>query len=214
MSNTSRLAHLLGEMRREKNGAVADFMSFYGEKYGLNYGVSLATVRAKAAAERSDDSDVDHKFARQLYQQEVRELRLAAFHLADPEVVVANNELDFWAQGIINSEVAEEAAFALLCRCDGVDSWFESDVELLHYAAVMALAKSGVVDVKCYWERLLSLLEREQNLLPKAVVVLLDSAIRDGLPNGDISSFLDMLPQDNGGSNYIREEISWRLEFR
>lgn len=213
MSHSSRLAHLLGEMRREKNGAVADFMRYYGEKYGLNYGVSLATVRANAAAERGDDIVVDHKFARQLYLQQVRELRLAALWLADPESISKSNELDFWAEGIINSEVAEEAAFALLHRCDGVDEWLDHDSELLHYAAIMAMAKRGGVAVDTISDKLLKLLERESSLLPKAVVTLLVSMINCGESKVSIEAFLESLSSDNGGSKYIREEVEWQLKY-
>ena len=77
---TSRMVALLGAMRRERNGAVADAMRYYGADYGLNYGVSLPTVRTLARA-----CGRDHEFARYLYAQEVRELRLAALHIAEPE---------------------------------------------------------------------------------------------------------------------------------
>ncbi len=213
MSNSSRLAYLLGEMRREKNGAVADFMRFYGAKYGLNYGVSLATIRAKAQAESSDDKHEDHRFAHLLYKQEVRELQLAAFWFADAEFITSDEELDFWAKGIINSEVAEEAAFALLYSCQGVERWLEQDGELLHYAAVMAIAKSGVVELSKYSDRLIQLIETEQNLLPKAIVVLLSASLKFGATTEEVNNFLNKLPAENSGANYIREEISWRLEF-
>ncbi len=68
---------LLRELRRERNGAVADSMRYYGTPYGLNYGVSLPTLRRIARAETPD-----HGFARYLYLQDVRELRLAALHIA------------------------------------------------------------------------------------------------------------------------------------
>ena len=79
MDFTSRMVALLGELRRERNGAVADAMRCYGAPYGLNYGVSLPTLRKLARAETPD-----HDFARYLYLQEVRELRLAALHIARP----------------------------------------------------------------------------------------------------------------------------------
>ena len=41
MDYTSRMVALLRELRRERNGAVADSMRYYGTPYGLNYGVSL-----------------------------------------------------------------------------------------------------------------------------------------------------------------------------
>ncbi len=79
MDYTSRMVALLRELRRERNGAVADSMRYYGTPYGLNYGVSLPTLRRIARAEAPD-----HGFARYLYRQDVRELRLAALHIACP----------------------------------------------------------------------------------------------------------------------------------
>ena len=110
MDFTSRMVALLGELRRERNGAVADAMRCYGAPYGLNYGVSLPTLRKLARAETPD-----HDFSRYLYLQEVRELRLAALHIARPESLTPD-EFPAWAAGIVNSEVAEEAAFAFLSR--------------------------------------------------------------------------------------------------
>lgn len=130
---------LLGELRRERNGAVADAMCLCGKPYGLNYGVSLPTLRRIARAETPD-----HDFARYLYVQDVRELRLAALYIAQPERVTAD-EADFWAAGIINSEVAEEASFALLSRVGVLPELFRSWITaspLLQYAALLAAARS------------------------------------------------------------------------
>lgn len=79
MNHTSRMTALLGELRRERNGAVADAMRLVGAPYGLNYGVSLPTLRRLARAEKPD-----YAFAKFLSLQDVRELRLAAYHIADP----------------------------------------------------------------------------------------------------------------------------------
>ena len=130
---------LLGELRRERNGAVADAMCLCGKPYGLNYGVSLPTLRRLARAETSD-----HDFARYLYVQDVRELRLAALYIAQPERVTMD-EAEFWAAGIINSEVAEEASFALLSRVGVLPELFRSWITaspLLQYAALLAAARS------------------------------------------------------------------------
>ena len=139
MDFTSRMVALLGELRRERNGAVADAMCLCGKPYGLNYGVSLPTLRRIARAETSD-----HDFARYLYVQDVRELRLAALYIAQPERVTAD-EAAFWAAGIINSEVAEEASFALLSRVGVLPELFRSWITaspLLQYAALLAAARS------------------------------------------------------------------------
>lgn len=141
MDHTSRMVALLAAMRRERNGAVADGMRYYGTACGLNYGVSLPTVRSIARAE-----EPDHAFALYLYRQEVRELRLAALHIADPALLTLA-ELPAWAAGIVNSEVAEEAAFALLSRAPILPEIFAAwtaDAEPLPvYAALMAAARSS-----------------------------------------------------------------------
>lgn len=126
------------------NGAVADSMYLYGKPYGLNYGVSLPTLRTIAKAEGHD-----HNLARYLYRQQVRELRLAALHIADPSCV-DTAEAAFWAEGIINSEIAEEAAFAMLRRSPAIKeifaSWSRSGDELLAYSALMASARGMTMD--------------------------------------------------------------------
>ena len=142
MDHTSRMTALLGAFRRERNGAVADAMRFYGSPCGLNYGVSLPTLRTLARAE-----GCDHAFARYLYLQQVRELRLAAFHIADPAQVTAD-EFPFWAGGLLNSEMAEEGAFALFGRMEHLPALFAAwtspaSAPLTTYAALMAAARSA-----------------------------------------------------------------------
>lgn len=119
MDYTSRMAALLGRFRRERNGVVADTMQYRGKAYGLNYGVSLPTIRAVARAERPDSD-----FARFLYRQDVRELKLATFWIADP-VQVTSVEFSDWGEGIANSEMAEECAFALMSRSRAATSGAE-----------------------------------------------------------------------------------------
>ena len=141
MDFTSRMAALLGAFRRERNGAVADSMRFYGKSYGLNYGVSLPTLRTLARA-----GGTDHEFAKYLYLQDVRCLRLAAFHIADP-ARLAPSEFAFWGDGLFNSELAEEAAFALLSRSEALPALFEAWTApgapcLEQYAALMAAARA------------------------------------------------------------------------
>lgn len=205
----SRLSYLLGEMRRQKNGAVADGMRFYGAEYGLNYGVSLPTVRSIARAEIERDG-VDHRFAEQLYRQEVRELRLAALWMADSSVV--GSQLEFWARGIVNSEIAEEAAFALFYRVVEVEAWLTSEDELLRYCALMSISKRGAAAE--YIDRVPSLLSGEVHILPQAVVTLLESALRSGVERAKVQNVVDQIVSANiGGAKHIAEEMAWRVEL-
>ncbi len=223
-SKSSRLAYFLGELRREMNGAVVGGMRFYGVEYGLNYGVSIATIRNFARQEKvveEHNIEDNHKFSKLLYQQDVRELRLAALWMADSQQLINNNELDFWAKGIINSEIAEEAAFALLHRCDITDKWLDSDVVLLQYCSIMAIAKRCEGDREMAGNylinmqpKLLLLIQNEPHILPKAIVSMLDTAIKAGVSDDEIAKFVNTLKQDHAATNFISEEVAWRLEFR
>lgn len=92
-NHTARMAALLGELRREMNGAVAESMQRGEGGYGLNYGVSIPAIRAIAGR-----VGTDHAFARFLYRQDVRELRMAALTIADPVSVTPDN-VDEWFVG-------------------------------------------------------------------------------------------------------------------
>ncbi len=222
MSHNSRLAYLLGEMRRMMNGAVVGSMRFYGADYGLNYGVSIPTIRSVAQLERGAESDiaVNHRFARLLLRQEVRELRLAAFWFADAQSITSIDDMREWSAIIINSEVAEEAAFALFYAVESVEAWLdeESNDELLHYCALLALAKRAEGDsnfaLNRLWPIVIQLIDSEPHLLSKAVVALIDTAIKKGVATAEIELLLSQLPDDNLSSLYIRDEIAWRLDLR
>ena len=204
MDFTSRMVALLGELRRERNGAVADAMRCYGAPYGLNYGVSLPTLRKLARAETPD-----HDFARYLYLQEVRELRLAALHIARPESLTPD-EFPAWAAGIVNSEVAEEAAFAFLSRSAALpalfDAWIAPAVEAVRRAAVCAaesLSKPAAAPLSA---------SSAARLIAQGAVALLSAV--GGLNEENrqavlrAAGSLGKLPAED----YVHEELTWRLE--
>ena len=109
--HTTRMASLMGRLRREMNGDVVERMERAGVKGVLNYGVSIPTIRQIAREE-----GIDHPFARFLYRQQVRELRMAAIHLTDPEALTSE-ELEEWIEpSLPTRELYDELAFRLLNR--------------------------------------------------------------------------------------------------
>lgn len=204
---------LLGAMRKQMNGAVADTMYYYGADYGLNYGVSLPTIRQIALSEVAD-----HKLAQYLYKQQVRELRLAAMHIAKPEMITMD-ELPIWAEGVINSEVAEEMAFALLPRTtilsDIFAEWSQADNEFLAYAALMAAARSQLVHETEIIHSLPSILSRfsASRIIAQGVVALLAAAYDcDAKARKAVAEVINKF-EESPAANYVQEEMSWRMEF-
>ncbi len=211
--NTSRMIKLLGAMRKQMNGAVADAMFYYGNNYGLNYGVSLPTVRQIAR-----EQTTDHELALYLYKQQVRELRLAALHIAEPERITVQ-ELPTWEEGVINSEVAEEMAFALLPRTtilkDIFDKWSRSDNEFLAYSALMAAARSESALDESRLHTLPAIVERfaSSRIIAQGVVAMLATAYEHNAETkAAIQDILDKMG-NGAASAYIKDEISWRIEY-
>lgn len=208
---TQKMISLLGRMRKQMNGAVADAMYYYGQSYGLNYGVSLPTVREIASTEGKDLS-----LAQYLYKQQVRELRLAALHIAEPEQFSAE-EASSWAEGVINSEVAEEMAFALLpfspALADIYRAWSSSDKEFLAYAALMAMArKPESINAEAI-ESVKDIVARHSSsrIIAQGVVALLSAAALNAEHAFSIKESLTALGPGTA-ADYIREEMEWRLE--
>ncbi len=219
MTNGEKMTALLRLLKKEMNGAVADSMREKGMEYPLNYGVSIPVLRRIAAAYAPD-----HPLARLLYQQQVRELRLAALTVADP-ACVTEQELEFWAEGVSTTEVAEHLASTLMCRTGVVGAvlseWLAPEQnDLLHYAALLTGAwalrngqTQGVAWVdalplvtavlpserRYVWDGgvqfLFRLVERFPELRSQ-VEQLVDEAKQRGVPCAD----------------FLREELAWRLE--
>lgn len=206
---TSKMVALLGRLRKEMNGAVADTMYYYGKGYGLNYGVSLPTIRQIAMAEGKE-----HEFAQYLYKQQVRELKLAALHLAQAERLTTESAEE-WAAGVINSEMAEEMAFALLEKSPELleiyKLWSRSEREMLTYSAMMAMARHAqLLDTELI-DGIAQSVSLHPNSRPVAQgAVALYAALHPTLSREEI---LSKAEQIGGGEarEYILEELDWRL---
>lgn len=113
MTTTEKMIALMRRLRIEMNGAVTDAMREYGggqQGYGLNYGVSLPTIREVAA-----EYAPDHELAQTLWQQDVREMKLAALFVEDAAAVTAE-QMERWAADWRVPELAEQCAMQLFWR--------------------------------------------------------------------------------------------------
>ncbi len=212
MDFTSRMVALLGAVRKEMNGAALDSLRYYGADYGLNYGAPIPALRAIARAEGTDD-----EFARFLYRQQVRELRIIALWIAEPAKTTPA-DFPFWAEGIVNSEVAEQAAQALLSRIADIDTllqeWCDSDNELLAYTALQAASRSTVVSAETAFDAVKCAVARfhDNHLTAQGAVALLSAVAEKNKERPMVRAFLFQLPSCPTVAA-IRDEMSWRLEY-
>ena len=187
-NHTARMAALLGELRREMNGAVAESMQRGEGGYGLNYGVSIPAIRAIAGR-----VGTDHAFARFLYRQDVRELRMAALTIADPVSVTPDN-VDEWFVGRMPEELIEELALRLLSRCG-----------------------RPVLDTLCgRWLRAGSGAEPDAVAacpddlrLARGAAAFVQSASARIAPER-LARMIERLPDSRGGA-YLRDELAWMI---
>ena len=213
MDNTQRMIELLGRLRKQMNGAVSESMATNGEQYGLNYGVSVATVRDIVDAE-----DKDYEFAKYLYRQQVRELRLAACHIADPKSV-DTHEFPFWSRGIRNAELAEELAFALLSKIYDINSlmgiWTTESNEMVAYAALMAASRNERTLTEVAYIAIENAIRAnpESAYIANGVVSLVcyiaskDKTVKVGIP-----VLLERVAECPTKQRVV-EELEWRLEY-
>ncbi len=165
------MAALLGRLRREMNGAVAEAMARGGICGVLNYGVSIPTL---VEIVRSEEHD--HDFARFLYRQQVRELRIAALLLAEPERM-DEVEAEEWLAGAVTLELRDLYACYLLSGVaerllTRMMEWLDRGSPEACHVAIHALARSGVAPTEELLQAVCRVLERfpEQEMTANMVV--------------------------------------------
>ncbi len=204
------MVSLLGKIRKQMNGAVLDTFRYYGAKYGMNYGVAIHSIRDMAV-----EVGTDHDLAKFLYRQQVRELQIIALWIADAEQLTGS-ELDFWREGIVNSELAEQAAQGLLCNVEDIDSlvtaWCRGENSLVAYAALLAAARNKNISDSAIQTSVVEVvtLNTNNHLVAQGAVALLASKIASNKEL--VASILEQLPE-NSTAQLVVDEIKWRLEF-
>ncbi|MBR2025900.1 MAG: DNA alkylation repair protein [Alistipes sp.] len=197
---------LLYRLRKEMNGAALDTMRYFGEDYERNYGVQIYAIRNLAR-----EIGTDHELAKSFYTENIREVRLVALWIADAEQVDVA-DFDFWASGIINSEVAEQASHALLSRIADIDklltAWCELESPLLAYCALLSAARNSGVGQTVVVN---ALLRAVANHPDNRLVAQGATALAINLADEAIKELLANLP-DNPTSQLLKEEIAWRVE--
>lgn len=150
MTTTEKMVTLMRRLKIEMNGAVTDAMREYGggqRGYGVNYGVSLPTIKEVARSYAPD-----HDLAQTLWRQDIRELKLAALFIDDPTAVTAE-QMEHWGAEWTIPELAEQCAMQLFWRSpDALPTaakWAArpaAEAPLLRLAAFYMLGKLAAVE--------------------------------------------------------------------
>lgn len=197
---------LLYRLRKEMNGAALDTMRYFGADYERNYGVQIYAIRNLAR-----EIGTDHELAKSFYTENIREVRLVALWIADAEQV-SDVDFQFWAEGIINSEVAEQASHALLsrvsCVAELLAAWCASDNALLAYCALLSAARNGGVEGDVAVDALISAVTTFSD---NRLVAQGATALAINLSDEAVQQLLDRLPE-NPTAKLLREEVTWRVE--
>ena len=197
---------LLYRLRKEMNGAALDTMCYFGADYERNYGVQINAIRSLAREIGTDD-----ELARYFYTQNIREVRLVALWIANAEQVSVA-DFPFWAEGIINSEVAEQASHALLSRivpiAELLTAWCNSDNALLAYCALLSAARNGSVTDDIAVK---ALLQAVTQFSDNRLVAQGATALAVKLPSEVVQQILENLP-NNPTAQHLRDEIAWMVE--
>ena len=196
---------LLYRLRKEMNGAALDTMRYFGADYGRNYGVQIYAIRNLAR-----EIGTNHDLAVLFYTENIREVRLVALWIAESEKVSVA-DFPFWASGIINSEVAEQASHSLLSRivpiAELLSTWCKSDNALLAYCALLSAARNGGVESTT---AVTSILDVVTAFPDNRLVAQGATALAANLSDEAVAQLLETLP-DNPTATLLRDEISWRV---
>ena len=197
---------LLYRLRKEMNGAALDTMCYFGADYERNYGVQIYAIRNLAR-----EIGTDHDLAVSFYTENIREVRLVALWIADAERVEVT-DFPFWAEGIINSEVAEQASHALFSRIAPISellsAWCSSDNALLAYCALLSVARKGGVEARMAVK---AIVQAVTTFSDNRLVAQGATALAINLADEAVKELLEKLP-DNPTAKLLREEIAWRVE--
>ena len=226
--NTSRMIELLRKLKVEMNGAVTGAMEQGGIKYGVNYGVSVPTIKSIAG-----EYGKDHSLALFLYEQDVRELKLAAFFIDDPERVAASQMRD-WSKGFNNPEIVEQGAMRLFSKSPSAFEmaveWLDSDNPMLRYAGLLTgagfvsdIVKNGeltdsllntVSDLADKTEHMLQDKPADKLTASGAISILRHAAKYSEGMKGKVKTISDKLSlSDDILIKHVGTELAWLIEY-
>jgi Predicted DNA alkylation repair enzyme len=103
-----KLKEIRVQLRRLMNGVVVQSMREQGIVYKFNFGVPLPDIKALASTLEKDEA-----FAKRLWHEDVRELKILAT-LLYPHEKFSKETADLWIREITHQEIAEQLCINIL----------------------------------------------------------------------------------------------------
>ena len=138
MATLEKVLEIKSQIIHRASGEVAENMRMAGIIYKVNYGVPIPELKELAKPYKGD-----HDLALELYAEDIRECKILASLIADPERLTGE-QIDEWAAEFTNPEIVEQVCGNLFWKSEFALSrsieWCLSNDELLRKAGLLIIA--------------------------------------------------------------------------
>lgn len=195
------LQRIIEEIKSRMSGPTSVSLTQLGVSYKVNYGVSIPELSTIAEIYKGN-----HKLALELFDQDIRECKILASMIDDPEQVTGE-QIDNWAQSFTNIEIVEQVCYNLLWKTDCALSrsieWCLGNDELLQKAGLIIVGRSASKEVKdAVFEPYIELIDNydEQQIVQNKISI--EFALRQiGKRNTELKAKVLELAQQFANSN-------------
>lgn len=145
--DTDNQFHLiLKEIRKRKNGELADNLKKGGLKYNIIWGVTYPELKEIAKGIKKD-----HLLALKLWNKDWRESKIIATLVEDP-LLVTEEQMDYWTKNFENVEIAEQAVSNLWVYCPYAFvkslEWCRGKKHMVKYTGLQLMGRLALIDKK------------------------------------------------------------------
>jgi len=208
---------IIAQVRQRMNGAVVESMRESGIIYKVNYGVTIPELQQIAQPFKGD-----HDLAIRLFEEDIRECKIMASMIDDPEKVTGD-QIDSWSEEFNNHEIVEQVCNNLFWKSDFALArsyeWCLDEDALLKKAGLLVVGhKASDTSIKDlvfepYINIVEELAETEDELVSNsAIYALRQIAKRSVSLNKKVTEAAERMSEsDFGIANWIGNQLLFEL---
>lgn len=212
-----KVMNIIALIKQRMNGAVVESMRESGIIHKVNYGVTIPELQQIAQPFKGD-----HDLAIHLFEQDIRECKIIASMIDDPEKVTGE-QIDTWSEEFNNHEIIEQVCNNLLWKSDFAlprsYEWCLDDDELLKKAGLLVVghraSDSNIKDsvFEPYISIVEDLAETEDEIVSNsAIYALRQIAKRSESLRSKITEAAERMSEsDFGIANWIGNQLLFEL---